>query len=101
MQQILQQVESSLHDKNNSIINLTHRLLTIKSILTKEFDVFVPTYYNPYFLKFIGNRPFVLTVYDMIHELYPNYLPDNQTVEWKRILIEKSTKIISISYTLM
>jgi len=81
------------------IISLTQRLLTIKSILTKEFDVFVPTYYNPYFLKFIGNRPFVLTVYDMIDELYLNYLPDNQTVEWKRILIEKSTKIISISHS--
>ena len=35
-----------------------------------EFDVFHPTYYDTYFLSKIGNKPFVLTVHDMIAELY-------------------------------
>jgi glycosyltransferase involved in cell wall biosynthesis len=35
-------------------------------------DVFHPTYYNPYFLDIIEDIPFVLTIYDMSHELYPD-----------------------------
>ena len=45
-----------------------------------NYDVFVPTYYNPYFLDLIGEKPFVLTVYDMIHELFPQYFYDDPTV---------------------
>ncbi|WPR72899.1 glycosyltransferase family 1 protein [Flavobacterium sp. NG2] len=64
-----------------------------------NFDLFVPTYYNPYFLEFIGDKPFVLTVYDMIHEIMPQYFvgdPWNVTIN-KKILIEKATKIIAVS----
>ncbi|MDO7744526.1 MAG: glycosyltransferase family 4 protein [Pedobacter sp.] len=64
----------------------------------KEYDVFVPTYYDPYFLKFIGTKPYVLTVYDMIHEIYPSYFAnDKSTVPNKKTLIENATKIIAIS----
>lgn len=65
----------------------------------QDFDVFIPTYYDPFFLNFIGNKPFVLTVYDMIHELFPHYFPNNQVtfVPVKKQLIEKATKIIAIS----
>ena len=34
-----------------------------------EYDVFHPTYFDDYFLPFLGNKPFVLTVHDMIPEL--------------------------------
>ena len=34
-------------------------------------DLFHPTYYDDYFLEKIENVPFVITVHDMIHELYP------------------------------
>lgn len=64
-----------------------------------NFDLFIPTYYNPYFLEVIDEKPFVLTVYDMIHELMPQYFvgdPWNVTVN-KKILIEKATKIIAVS----
>lgn len=64
-----------------------------------NFDLIIPTYYNPYFLEFIDDTPFVLTVYDMIHELMPQYFigdPWNVTVN-KKILLEKATKIIAVS----
>src|SRR6185312_13522450 len=35
-----------------------------------NFDVFHPTFYHPYFLKSL-KKPFVLTVHDMINELFP------------------------------
>ena len=40
-----------------------------------RFDLFHPTYYDPYFLDAIGSRPFVLTIHDMIPELYCEYYP--------------------------
>ena len=32
--------------------------------------LFHPTYYDPYFLKYIGSNPYVITVHDMIHERF-------------------------------
>ncbi len=71
-------------------------LLTIISIKRNNFDIFLPTYYYPYFLKYL-KKPFVLTVYDMIHELYPKYFKGDVKVEHKKLLMEKATKIIAIS----
>jgi glycosyltransferase involved in cell wall biosynthesis len=63
-----------------------------------QYDLVVPTYYNPYFLEYIGNKPFVITVYDMIHEIFPQYFTiDLVTVNNKKLLLEKATKIIAIS----
>jgi glycosyltransferase involved in cell wall biosynthesis len=64
----------------------------------QDFDVFHPTYYEPYFLKYLQKKPFVLTVYDMIHEHFPNYFKANdQTRVWKKQLIENAAIIIAIS----
>jgi len=71
---------------------------TIKALKTGDFDIFIPTYYSPYFLEHLGNKPFVLTVYDMIHEIFPQYfIRDLYTVKHKKLLMEKATKIIAIS----
>ncbi|SHK08180.1 glycosyltransferase family 4 protein [Epilithonimonas mollis] len=65
-----------------------------------NYDVFVPTYYNPYFLDLITEKPFVLTVYDMIHELFPQYFSDDpyRVTENKKKLIYKATRIIAVSH---
>lgn len=72
---------------------------TKEPLKNSNFDLFIPTYYDPYFLDFIDDKPFVLTIYDMIHELMPQYFvgdPWNVTAN-KKILIEKATKIIAVS----
>ena len=72
---------------------------TEKSFRDTKFDLFIPTYYDPYFLEIIDGKPFVLTVYDMVHELMPQYFIDdpwNVTVNKKKLL-EKATKIIAVS----
>jgi glycosyltransferase involved in cell wall biosynthesis len=62
-----------------------------------NFDVFHPTYYNPYFLKSL-KKPFVLTVHDMIHELFPQYFArDPETYAYKKKAIERADHIIAIS----
>jgi len=65
-----------------------------------NYDVFVPTYYNPYFIDLIGEKPFVLTIYDMIHELFPEYFSNDpyRVTEHKKELIYKATRIIAVSH---
>jgi len=72
--------------------------LLINSLLSlNKYDLYFQSYYETYFLDAIGDTPFVVTIHDMIHELYPtestNYLIKN-----KKILIEKSTRIIVVSH---
>jgi glycosyltransferase involved in cell wall biosynthesis len=68
-----------------------------KQISNNEFDVFHPTYYDPYFLKKL-KKPFVITVHDMIHELYPEWFAGYDSfVKYKRLVFEKADHFISIS----
>ena len=70
----------------------------ISLLKEQNFDLFVPTYYNPYFLPYLSGKPFVLTVHDMIHELYPSHFPDDlETAVNKKRLIEQATYIIAVS----
>ncbi|MEW5676073.1 glycosyltransferase family 1 protein [Flavobacterium enshiense] len=76
----------------------TNQRETLNLLKKQDFDLFVPTYFNPYFLEAIGNKPFVLTVYDMIHEKLPQYFGrDRETADYKKLLMEKATRIIAIS----
>jgi len=61
-------------------------------------QVFHPTYYDPYFLDLLGDIPFVLTIYDMSHELYPRLFSKfDFTGENKKKVSAKATRIIAIS----
>lgn len=61
-----------------------------------DFDVFHPTYYHSYFLKSI-KKPFVLTVHDMIHEIYPEIFVNDPYKDYKAQVINKADHIIAIS----
>lgn len=63
-----------------------------------NFDVFHPTYYHPYFLESLS-KPLVITVHDMIHELYPHYFThiDPHTAGYKGKVINAADHIIAIS----
>lgn len=108
--------ESNLYQPNksfNTFINILSTLgISTRSLRKKksekvldqtfaenQYDLFVPTYYNPYFLDKINKKPFVLTVYDMIHELMPQYFTNDpfNVVQNKSLLIRKASKIIAVS----
>ncbi len=81
-----------------TIITTVNSWKSIRSLKTKKYDIFHPTNYDPYFLDYIGTKPFVVTVYDLIHEIYPELFPsDIKTKERKRLLVQKAHKIIAIS----
>lgn len=70
----------------------------IRMLDSDSCDVFHPTYYNPYFLKHIRKKPFVITVHDMIHEHYPEYYSsDDPTARWKIEVIEHADAMIAVS----
>jgi glycosyltransferase involved in cell wall biosynthesis len=85
-------------------IDIRNRLLinqkeSIRLLKQQNFDLFHPTYYNPYFIKFLDKKPLVITVYDMIHELFPNcFSPQDPTAAWKKQLIENADLVIAISH---
>ncbi|OGR47159.1 MAG: hypothetical protein A2021_01525 [Elusimicrobia bacterium GWF2_52_66] len=84
------------------LMNFLNERYSRARIAAGDYDIFHPTYFNPYFLDSIGAKPFVLTVYDMIHELFPaNFRStrERQTAEWKRMLAARAAKIITISET--
>ena len=75
-----------------------NRRVSVKRIRQSEFDVFHPTGYDPYFLDSIGNKPFVLTIHDMTHEMYSQYFSSlDPTAGNKRRLAQQATRIIAIS----
>jgi glycosyltransferase involved in cell wall biosynthesis len=79
------------------IIGHCNKMDSDKKIKTGNYDVIHPTYYDPYLLS-RNIRPLVITVYDMIHEIFPNYfIADKMTRYNKGIMISKADKIIAIS----
>lgn len=73
-----------------------------RTLRRSDFDVFHPTYFDPYFLGSL-KRPYVITVHDMIYERFPHLFDKNDpTIEQKRATITRADKIIAISeYTKM
>lgn len=62
-----------------------------------KYDIFHPTYYNPYFLKSV-KRPYVITVHDMIHEKFAEIFPErDHTAEMKKLTVMNASRIIAIS----
>jgi glycosyltransferase involved in cell wall biosynthesis len=61
-------------------------------------DIFHPTYYNPYFLRYLGKTPLVLTVHDLTTEKLQSGDPSvKRILDWKACLIHKADHIITVS----
>lgn len=72
----------------------------LKLVKGGKYDLFHPTYYSPLLVNCLPDKkPFVLTVFDMIHELYIDRSIEEFTEETKckRYMIPKATHIIAIS----
>lgn len=60
-------VQRILYNKNRN------KTISIRSLKKQKFDVFEPTFFDPYFLDYLNGKPFVLQIHDMIPELFPMY----------------------------
>lgn len=91
----LERMGFRLSEKTIKRFNRSHERLTCRLM---RFDVFHPTYYRDYFLDELDGRPFVLSVVDMIPELFPNLFSSSPHKD-KHKLIPKASAIITISET--
>ena len=71
----------------------------ISALTTADNPIIHPTYYHPYVLSIRKPHRLVVTVYDMIHELFPDDLPDPVTVQRKKRLMDAADVIIAISHS--
>lgn len=71
---------------------------SLDAVRKGDFDIFHPTYYDPYFLDTIGDKPFYLEVHDMTHEVYPEFFSLSTKIpDWKRALVERAARIVTVS----
>ncbi|MBD3328963.1 glycosyltransferase [Candidatus Dojkabacteria bacterium] len=72
--------------------------VTLQKVISGDYDILHPTYYDPYFLEHIDNKPYVITVFDFIHEIFPEYFPlSDPTSIYKKKILGKASKLIAIS----
>lgn len=71
---------------------------SIRQLKAPDFDVFHPTYFDPYFLPHLGSHPCVTTIYDMMLEKFPEHFPKEEAARaGKRKVSARSDRIIAIS----
>ncbi len=75
------------------------RAVALKTLKQGKFDIIHPSYTNSTeILPHVGKTPLVVTVHDMIHELYPqSFCPTDPTSERKRKFSLRADRIIAIS----
>jgi glycosyltransferase involved in cell wall biosynthesis len=81
----------------NADAKRVNRKAALARIAAGGFDLFHPTYFDPYFLEALGDRPFVLTIHDFTVEAFPELFKEDPVKGWKRQLAERATRIIAIS----
>ena len=75
-----------------------NRNKSIQLLKDGDFDVFHPTFFDDYFLEYLNGKPFVLTIHDMMPELFPEYFRKNDMqILAKRKLVKKAAAIIAVS----
>ena len=82
------------------IYSLFNSCISKNAVKHGNFDIFHPTYYNPYFLSAIKahQKPVVLTIHDMTFERFPqNVLIYDRTIQHKKRLIAEADHIIAVS----
>ena len=76
-----------------------NRLYSIATLKQGRYDIFHPTFFDDYFLPYLGNKPFVLTIHDMIPWIYSNF--GNKNWKWQvekmKILAPKAAAIVAVS----
>ncbi|MCX6138975.1 MAG: glycosyltransferase family 1 protein [Ignavibacteriales bacterium] len=81
-------------------VQVRHQRETKALLSGGTMSVFHPTYYDGYYFDSKGRVPVVVTVFDMIHELYPQYFrhsDDALLLQKKKTAIERADHLIAIS----
>lgn len=81
--------------KKIEAMNLLNELNSWAALKRNNFDLFHPTYYDPYYLKLKTKKPIIITFHDLIHE---KFMPSNrQMLANKKSVLNRADKIIAVS----
>jgi glycosyltransferase involved in cell wall biosynthesis len=76
--------------------------MALEQLHRAEIEVFHPTYFDDYYLPALGAVPLVVTMFDMIYELYPETYPSEAAAALsarKKNISRRARKIIAISHS--
>lgn len=97
-QKIVETIRNNVNGHRLHTVSVRNIQNSIDALQKGTFDIFHPTYFSPYFLSYLKGKPFVLTIYDLVHEKFPELYPlQDETIHDRRILLNKAEKIIAIS----
>lgn len=75
-----------------------NRKYTLQKLKEGDYDIFHPTFFKDYFLPYLKEKPFVLTIHDMMPELFPEYFKRNDMqILMKKKLVKEAAAIITVS----
>lgn len=79
-----------------------NQIYSKNAIQRGDYDVFHPTHYEPYFLNYGLNKPYVVTVHDLAFERLRNYIQFNESMcladfEKRRAIMGSASKVVAIS----
>ena len=79
-----------------------NQIYSKNAIQRGDYDVFHPTHYEPYFLDYGLNKPYVVTVHDLAFERLRNYIQFNESMcladfEKRRAIMGSASKVVAIS----
>ncbi|MCL2311735.1 MAG: glycosyltransferase family 4 protein [Firmicutes bacterium] len=80
-------------------IALINKMYTLIKLKNKKIDIYHPTYYNDFLLKKMKNNVLVVTLHDMIYEIYPELFPNAKKIIGRKYKhMTQADIIISVSY---
>ena len=79
-----------------------NKVYSKNAIQKNDYDVFHPTHYDPYFLEYGINKPYVVTVHDLAFEKLRNYIQHNEQMcladfDNRRDIMAAASKVVAIS----
>jgi glycosyltransferase involved in cell wall biosynthesis len=74
------------------------RDICIDMLKKGNFDVFHPTFFDDYFMPYLGKKPLVVTIHDMAMERYPEMFPlSGLEMRRKKELAQRADHIVAVS----
>ena len=79
-----------------------NKVFSKNAIMRKDYDIFHPTHYNPYFLEYGVDKPYIVTVHDLAFERLRDYIQYNETMclndfDNRRNIMASAKKVVAIS----
>jgi glycosyltransferase involved in cell wall biosynthesis len=95
-EKLLYKITNQIHKEKFLVMEYEkNKALNIERIKSGDFDIFHPTYFDDYFLEYLGDKRYVLTVHDLINQVFPEmmlYQPDKN-----KAMIDRADRIITVS----